>query len=728
MGMSLGINRGMALNNTGGAKAFNPLTDISVAKYVLIDPSAPETNFTSADWTGAAELGDAVLSFYNRFALDDTEGDEALWNAQFETSLDQWSNVGNGATWDNGQAVIQSTASQADGIEQMIFRPNEGTWTIRVLSDQVVGVIVGTTQGASDLLTSTATTANVPFEATFTTTAGYTGNVWVRVSRFSAATDIRVSYVSVKRTTASRHFLTSVGAVLGQDDRGKTYLEFDGATTRYVAQMVDLYKTDNVTIMAAVSRLAKDGSDAEQVICEASFNIADYNGAFSLRGNSSTGTAVAPRGFSFAAKGTTLRTIERADGYAPPAKNLLVAEVDISADTMTLEIDGTEVASGSSDLGAGQFGAHPIYIGRRQTVTSPDDYFSGRLYALSITAKLPADEKQKLAVWMARKGGLLPDTDNIMVALPESGGASESQLTAARNDLIDRVWSGGAFPTAGATSITTSITDPLIALGSSPSNLLRCDQMTIEVRDNSANLLDTLNFYVWHPTVATSNGKGVINVGGHISLPDLYAIGGGRDTIITELVEEGYTVVGAHMPYADSNSGTMVANHNALPDPTGTLNHMRAFVEGPIRAANELSDVTAWGINGLSGGGWTASVVAAIDPRFHGHCHAGMWPLFIFDGSRDWEQFLPGIFPDYDYTDLLYLATSGGRKFLHTYATTDTCCFTQAQYDTRPYGPRMVSIAASSGGEYELVTITDNQHRWQDAARAESIAFFNERL
>ena len=359
---------------------------------------------------------------------------------------------------------------------------------------------------------------------------------------------------------------------------------------------------------------------------------------------------------------------------------------------------------------------------------SPVDF-----YTTSRLAFYSIGESLNLALLDARVTTLLTAISNsiedvILLGMNNLRPVSAAEFSAVRSDLINRIWSGSGFPTTGATSTQTAITDPLAALGSSPTNLLRCDGMTIQMRDNSNNLLTTSQYFVWHPTLQSSNGKGIITVGGHSSIPELYAIRGGRDLIIKELVEAGYTVLGTHMPFANADPSQMVANHNALPAPTPTLNYLRTFVEGQIRAANQLSGITSWGITGLSGGGWTALLVAALDPRFTGHSHAGFWPLFISDLSRDWEQFLPGIYPNYDYTDLTLMATSGGRKFLQSYATEDSCCFTQAQYNTKPYAPLMASIVQESGGRYELLTVVDNQHRWQPDARAAALALFNAEL
>lgn len=303
----------------------------------------------------------------------------------------------------------------------------------------------------------------------------------------------------------------------------------------------------------------------------------------------------------------------------------------------------------------------------------------------------------------------------------ELNAPTPSQISAARAALIDEIYSGATLPASGATSVTSDITDPLAIYGRSPSNLARCDELSFEIRDNSSNLLDTTVGYVWYPT--SPNGKGIVNVGGHSPIPALYGFLEGRALIITEAVEAGYTVVGLEMPY-DAD----VPTHNALPDPTASLNHLRSFVEPSIRALNEVASVSSWGINGLSGGGWTATIVPAVDARFNAaHCHAGMHPRFI-TRDTDWEQLLPGLYPDWDYPDLIMLATYGGKKYLQSHATEDDCCFTLSEYLQRPYASRMKYLIARAGGNYEMKMITLTNHEWPAVMRNASLSMFAEFL
>lgn len=83
---------------------------------------------------------------------------------------------------------------------------------------------------------------------------------------------------------------------------------------------------------------------------------------------------------------------------------------------------------------------------------------------------------------------------------------------------------------------------------------------------------------------------------------------------------------------------------------------------------------------GLSGGGWTSTLLAALEPGFaETYSIAGSIPIVtrteIGNDLGDWEQWLPSIFPKYGYLDLYILATYPNRKFTNIYNSFDECCF-----------------------------------------------------
>jgi hypothetical protein len=81
---------------------------------------------------------------------------------------------------------------------------------------------------------------------------------------------------------------------------------------------------------------------------------------------------------------------------------------------------------------------------------------------------------------------------------------------------------------------------------------------------------------------------------------------------------------------------------------------------------------------GLSGGGWTTVITAAVDPRIRTSVHvAGSEPLdFWNEVQNDDEQTLPGLYAVAGYRDLYVLGASGaGRRQLQVLNRDDSCCF-----------------------------------------------------
>jgi hypothetical protein len=269
----------------------------------------------------------------------------------------------------------------------------------------------------------------------------------------------------------------------------------------------------------------------------------------------------------------------------------------------------------------------------------------------------------------------------------------EADIATIRASLIGEIWSGGGFPVAGADATDSSVVDPLTT---SPSNLLRVDKLTFNMDNNAGTFVMSDEIHVWHPTAATTNNKLAIYCTGHTA--NFNSLG--QDDMIRALVEAGYTVGGVHMPLGS------VAEHNTYPVPTASLNYLKFFMEGVARLINELPFSEAY-MAGLSGGGWTTALYAAIDERITKSVQiSGSLPCYIREGSRDWEQFLPGIADLVDYQDLYVMAASSGREAVQLLITNDTCCFKKSQYDSAlvQYAPLVeAQVTATGGGSWSLI-------------------------
>jgi hypothetical protein len=171
----------------------------------------------------------------------------------------------------------------------------------------------------------------------------------------------------------------------------------------------------------------------------------------------------------------------------------------------------------------------------------------------------------------------------------------------------------------------------------------------------------------------------------------------GVGNAIRDLVRSGYSVLAMNMPRCREGdcSPNCTAAHNEM-FATIRLSQgtpLKFFLEPIVASLNYLQSHGVDGIRysdfnmvGLSGGGWTTTVYAAIDPRITlSFPVAGTMPLYLrHDGSvGDLEQTLPDFYRIAGYPDLYVLGSYGtGRKQVQILNERDDCCFGMAQHKT----------------------------------------------
>lgn len=315
----------------------------------------------------------------------------------------------------------------------------------------------------------------------------------------------------------------------------------------------------------------------------------------------------------------------------------------------------------------------------------PGVFFAGRLDEIGIWKGrlLTADERTSLY------NGGAGNTYPFDVAAPtfDLSVKTAGDVTTYRAAMIGEIWSGGGFPATGADSVATGVSNPISATGFT--NLASVDQLTIGMGGGF-----TSSPHVFRPT--SSNNKLALVHQGHST--DLNEAGVG-DTI-RALSNAGYTVVGLLMIGSGST-----ATHNTYPAPTESLNYLRYFMEPMARAINELLGEGWDGIymTGLSGGGWSTHLYAAIDTRIDASVAvAGSLPLDRTPlGGRDWEQNLPGL--GVDYYDLYVLSASGGRTQSQILNYYEPSPFGYGPFSAgADYSAYIAGYAAAIGGTWAL--------------------------
>ena len=83
---------------------------------------------------------------------------------------------------------------------------------------------------------------------------------------------------------------------------------------------------------------------------------------------------------------------------------------------------------------------------------------------------------------------------------------------------------------------------------------------------------------------------------------------------------------------------------------------------------------------GISGGGWTTTLIAALDDRIdNSFSVAGSYPMFLRSDPKnfgDYEQHHLELYQLANYLDLYVMASYGeNRKFVQIFNKSDPCCF-----------------------------------------------------
>ena len=171
---------------------------------------------------------------------------------------------------------------------------------------------------------------------------------------------------------------------------------------------------------------------------------------------------------------------------------------------------------------------------------------------------------------------------------------------------------------------------------------------------------------------------------------------------IRSLIDAGYDVLVASMPGIGWNrlknvrvktwdgDGFVTGLHENRHElfeliDTGTGHYIKFFVEpvvASIDAAISLRDYSTITMAGESGGGWTTTLVAAMDSRIdYSISFSGTLPFFARHKSKDLgdvEQFSSAFYRSFSYPKLYELASAAaGKHRVHyqIFNTRDYCCF-----------------------------------------------------
>jgi len=154
------------------------------------------------------------------------------------------------------------------------------------------------------------------------------------------------------------------------------HLSFDGIDDFLQTAAIDFSNSDKLTVFALVRKI----SDAARgMVAELSTSWEAGNGKFGIEAPATTATAnyrTGYRGSSDASAGNSTFTT-----YTAPKTDLIVSQLDFGTPLFTQRINGSQVNTNATSVGAVNFANAALYIGRRGGTTLP---LNGLLYGFIV--------------------------------------------------------------------------------------------------------------------------------------------------------------------------------------------------------------------------------------------------------------------------------------------------------------------------------------------------------
>ncbi|HEY2881721.1 MAG TPA: hypothetical protein VGJ15_04795 [Pirellulales bacterium] len=223
-----------------------------------------------------------------------------------------------------------------------------------------------------------------------------------------------------------------------------------------------------------------------------------------------------------------------------------------------------------------------------------------------------------------------------------------------------------------------------------PANDARWDFLAASVRQVDDVLFEMefgLTSHVYHFIPTQPTDRLVLFHAGHEG--DFIA----QKTVIKKLLDQNIAVAAFAMPLLGLNSQPEVqlsrfgnlklTSHDQMKLLDPKVGHpVKFFIEPVVGFLNYAAQLGYQQISmlGMSGGGWTTIVAAAVETRIKTSMHvAGAYPMFLRVGRDDWgdwEQTVPEFYREANYLELFILGAHGpGRMQCQIVNRYDPTCF-----------------------------------------------------
>jgi len=298
--------------------------------------------------------------------------------------------------------------------------------------------------------------------------------------------------------------------------------------------------------------------------------------------------------------------------------------------------------------------------------------------------------------------------------------SSQEEIQETREKLIEYIWGTKGIPERMPDQVEIDINDEQY---NGMSDLARIDRLTINM-ENGINSIA----YMFHPL--NPGNQLIIYHQGHNGGFDL------GKSYIQRFLNHGLTVIAFSMPLHGMNSQPTIL----IPElgPISLVEHDRLkFLDYPFHYFLEPISTTLnyielnfsfeyIAMTGISGGGWTTTLYAAVDPMVsHTYPVAGSLPLYLRGSGSEWgdfEQTDPELYTIANYLDLYLLGAANGEQ-VQILNKNDPCCFGGTRHIV--YEKIIHEKAQTLDGEFSI--FHDDSHRKHEISN-EALTLIIEKL
>lgn len=308
----------------------------------------------------------------------------------------------------------------------------------------------------------------------------------------------------------------------------------------------------------------------------------------------------------------------------------------------------------------------------------------------------------RIAAWQVQESSCPEgyDCDNSSLRVVDQASAEQT-----RQALIDYIWKGRGLPLDRQPDMVEAIA-PSEAPLPEMANIESMERIEVSMpleADEGGGMFTSI---VYRMIPTTKNNRLAIFHQGHAHAFD--ASGGGG--VIEHLIARGFEVVAFKMPLLGENSAPagFIKHNDMMVLESETRSPIQFFIEPLVVVLSYLKTSSTYddiSMIGISGGGWTTHLYAAIDPSIkYSFPVAGSLPIDLRDQNDrgDGEQEHAPLYQQVaGYRDLYALAAFGpGRIQTQILNLYDRCCFDGTQY--RAYENKIREIAGELGGTFQV--------------------------